>query len=339
MIGADASGGGLSVGARDCALAVGIPRTLEQLESQWHDPSFEFVRTEVIPRCTSGACNGAERRFARTPGEAWDWQYRAFAERVCKLVEGIGSFGLGGGPLTVVWDAKLEDVAQLLREFRVVSVVAHSPLRSLTPSDLIDPDAVVRALTGVAGPDHAVIAELRRDPAVGAVGDLRDLLAVLNPKIGASRGFYHFESGALGAHMEQDIGERFTALSLFEALPGAVKPPAVLELADGLHDFEALVRVVPEGFTGVMEFLTCSGMWFAKALRRRRERAEAFLGCHQVAWFLERLVLYKAAIELVSVRPMPYRDAAIAAQREGLRWLAERGGASGPGSTCCKEQS
>jgi hypothetical protein len=125
--------------------------------------------------------------------------------------------------------------------------------------------------------------------------------------------------------MDQPIADRFTALSLYEALPGLVRPPPVIELADGVHDFEALVAAIPEEFAGVLDFLTCSGMWFAKALRRRRARPEAFMGFHQLAWFLERLILYKATIGQIALTPMAYREAAVEAEREAMRWLINRG--------------
>jgi hypothetical protein len=311
---------GTPVGPGQCALAVGIPTTLNELERQWEDPRFEFLRREVM------------RSPDATAQTAWNDGYEAFAQRVRCVVSGIGR-GLESyaacAPITVVWDADLGVVRELIGRFHVVTVLGHSPFRLLALADILHPDRVLAALTGggtSSCPEHRVAEVLRRLPPVRSARDELELLRALNPLIQQSKDQYRYKPGRkekLADMTSRSVGG-FTGLSLYEAFPLNVKPPLVLELADGMHDFEELVQAVPEDHRGVLELLTCSGMWFAAALRRRRPASEAYLGGHQRARFLERITLYKSVIELLAERPMPYRDAVRQVHSAAVQWARER---------------
>lgn len=319
------------VGPGDCALAIGLPTSLEQLEYECDRPNHEFVRRVLLKRL--GVTNARE---------AWNKGYDRFVASLQAMVGTLtGSTSnescVQKGKVRVMWNATLPGVAELLKRFPVVSIVCHSPFPLLSRADVLNAsemmDQLVRRSDAETTQEHGVVRALRRHPDIRGATSENALIKVLNLRLDATKKFFHQEVkqpaagevvDPLAQFAHAEIAERPTMLSLYEAFPRAVKPPMVIELSDGMHDFEALVANIPERFAGTIEFLVCSGLWFTEALRRRRHSCSAILAGRQLAWFAERLTLYKHGIELLKAQPMAYADAVTAIHQEALRWFRDR---------------
>ncbi len=298
---------------RDCALAIGLPITLKELARQWQDRAYEFARSQV------GAAASTN-----DPAQAWERMYRAFVDRLTAAVATIGvglPSHLDARLGCVVWNARLEDVSDLLRRFHVVSIVAHSPFHLLTEDHVPGIAEVWRALRATPRKDdHEVLRALREDAGVMECRTTAELFRAINRRIVEARESYHCLKPASRAPGSGEA-PAITLLSLHRAFPQWFTPPFVIELADGMHDFATLVRAVPENFRGNLQFLTCSGAYFTQALRTCRPLAEDYPSPHQVAWFLRRMPIYQTGIELLACQAMAYRDAVTRAHQMAARCL------------------
>jgi hypothetical protein len=97
--------------------------SLADLEADRADPRREFTRGVILKAFPSqdGAIN------------AWANGYASFVDRIRTTIADVAGRGV-----TVVESAHLSDITRLLRQFRVVSVVAHGPFRTVQGPDIID---------------------------------------------------------------------------------------------------------------------------------------------------------------------------------------------------------
>jgi hypothetical protein len=274
---------------RDCALVVAIPRTLSDLEEDLPKADREFAR-RVLPACKETTAQGAWRRG-----------YGAVMERMAEVISDVRALGV-----TVVEDARLSDLPQIFADFKVATLVAHSPFPGVTPADILDAEGVLRAIRQQAPGDNgnAVIERLARDENVREASSADQLAKSLGMIIERTKRYYQATEPS-GRKSRADL----TSLLVYEAFPGAFRPPSILELRDGIHDFEAFCQAVPEDFQGDMEFLACSGLWFSEPLRRRRPNCGDILCPYQTAFLGGRISTYRIPIKLISRHPMSYTNA------------------------------
>jgi hypothetical protein len=272
-----------------CALAVALPVSVAELEEDLAVGDREFARDIVVPEGPDATARGA-----------WDHGYGAFVAGLAGHLQDIARLGV-----TVVEHARLDEVKQLFTSFRLVSLLAHGPFPLLSRGDVLQPAALLAALRGLpAGPsDNAVLERLLEDPDVRAARSVNEAVRELNRLLRRTR--QHFHEGAFG---EIDPRAWLTRMLLFEAFPGVFRPPTIIELRDGCHDFCAFCSIVPEDFSGNIEFLVCSGLWFSEALHRRRRRCGRILCPMHLVWASERIELYKVGIGLLKQLPMRYID-------------------------------
>jgi hypothetical protein len=178
---------------------------------------------------------------------------------------------------------------------------------------------------------------MRDDPEFGSARTIHELIKAFNGRV--TRTKHYFASAPIADRTASSPSDIFAALEsaappqawwtplhLYEAFPAAVRPPAVIELRDGVHDFEALVSAIPDTYAGTFEQIVCSALWFAEALRRRRRDCGDILCPKQVAWARERVTLYRHVIRLIERRcndgrPMCYADAAMAIHLAAVGWV------------------
>jgi hypothetical protein len=274
----------------DCALVVAIPRTLSDLQEDLPRRDREFARRYVLP--------GFE---ATTAQGAWDHGYGAYIEKVAEVIADVRASGV-----TVVEDAGLSDLPRTFGAFKVVTFIAHGPFPLVKAADILDQEGVVRASRQYApGPDgNRVIARLARQEDVREATTPAQLAKALNRIIGRTQSYYQATETS-GIESRSDL----TSLLVYEAFPGAFRPPAILELRDGIHDFESFCSIMPEGFRGTLEFLVCSALWFSEPLRRRRPNCGDILSPKQPAFLGGRVTKYRTVIRLLAAQPMRYTNA------------------------------
>ena len=273
-----------------CALAVALPVSVAELEQDLAAGDREFARDIVLPEGPDATARGA-----------WDHGYGAFVAGLAGHLQDIARLGV-----TVVEHARLEHVKPLFTRFRLVSLLAHGPFPLLSRGDVLEPAALLAALQGPPpGPrGNAVLERLLEDPDVRAARSVNQSVRELNRLLQRSK--QHFHEEGFG---EINPGAWLTRMLLFEAFPGVFRPPTVIELRDGCHDYCAFCSIVPEEFSGNIEFLVCSALWFSEALRRRRRRCGDIFSPKRRVWASERIELYKVGIGLLKQMPMCYINA------------------------------
>jgi hypothetical protein len=318
-------------GPEDCALAIGIPTTRRKFERAAADQKREFVREVAVPVFSPFL----------DPDEAWRNGYAAFANRVENVADAVSRLGV-----TVREDAGLADVKQLLKRFRVVTIVGHATARLLSPSDILDASRLLDRLKELrqleVPAESAALEAIQRDEELCSSSSVADFLKRVNLRIRldqhdcARRG-----EGATPWDEETEDNVGWSALRVFEAFPAWVRPPSVLELGDGISDFEKVVASVPPAFSGILEFRLCCARSFAEPLRRRRPGCEDILFPKQPAWFRERLSLYEQQIQVLARRPCRYSEVAAWINRAALVWLGDSRATNGtlPETPACNHSA
>jgi hypothetical protein len=304
------------VGPHDCALAVAIPLSAEELAADFEDPRKEFARTVVAPavRAASGLA-------------AWNGGYAEIASHVAEIVDEVRGLGV-----TVVERATLADVARLAASRRVVTILAHGPFPLLNEDDVLDRDALWAAFRPDAGDPPAsnpTIRRISRESDVRNAQSFAQLIDVLRELIRETRKRFFAEPAAepgvdiLAALEARGSNLGLTRMHLREGIPGAIKSPPIIELADGIKDFDQFCGTLPQSFTGVLEFLACAALWFGPAIRRRRSGCGDILSPNQRARIVPRARLYVNVCRLLAQVPMGYSDATLAVHRTAMDWYKQ----------------
>jgi hypothetical protein len=287
----------------DCALAVAIPLSMEELSRDWIRDDTEFAR--VIVRKTFNALNAEE---------AWKRGYSILCDHVCDVVNSARALGV-----TVVKDARLADLRELFENFKVVSILAHGRFPLLEVEDVIVPDAFLETFAasraGITAKSHPVISWLLGFPDVRNADSLEVLVRALKRQLDRTRRFYNRrrdeapESDLPRAYELDETKGGLTRLLLHDAIPGALRSPPVIELRDGVHSFDAFVSTVPPAFDGTIDFVVCSALWFAEPLRRSRPLCADILCPKQLAFIGTRSRIYLATIQQLEHRATRFAHA------------------------------
>jgi hypothetical protein len=298
-----------------CALAVAVPTTQEELEKDIHSSIHEFARQQVVGGFI----------FDGVVKQAWANHYGSILEELASVVDQVGQLGV-----TVVKQAKLSDLAELLKRFRAVTVLAHSLFRTLGASDILDREMILNDMRSAnsrnpTDPRHVLISKLQADPQLRNADSIQEFIKALNYRLEQTKEYY-YNRGANGVATDlESAGPRvgWTPVLFYDAFPDAVKPPLVIEMRDGFHNFEELVAAVPSTFTGTIDFLTCSALAFCEPLRRRRPNCGDILCPKQPARIPERLALYQNAVRLLAKENTGYSDAMLAIHAMAVRWVQQ----------------
>jgi hypothetical protein len=287
----------------DCALAVAIPLSLEALVDDWNRSDSEFAR--VIVSKTYGSAS---------PEAAWTQGYSGLCDQLREDVNTVRALGV-----TVAEDARLADLGDLFAKFKVVSILAHGPFPLLELGDVLVPKLLLEAFAqtdaGSAAQKHPLIKWLVGFPDVRNARSLEMLVRALRRLLDRSRSYFHRQiheapAGDLPRAFELDAPSGgLTRMLLQEAVPGALRSPPVLELRDGVHSFDALISKIPRDFSGTVEFVVCSALWFTEALRSARPHCTDILCPKQLAFIGTRCRFYSYTIRQLAFQPTRYSHA------------------------------
>lgn len=243
------------MGERRTALLLAIPLTLDELVAS-------------IARRSDYT-----RRYASDPGSAWSNPsgYRdAVAGPMTRLADDARAAGI-----RVIERATLNDLAEATYRSSTVILVAHWKGAELAPSDLLIRDAaeLSRRLSVPRGDAHLL--RVARKLASGCGPDRT--VALLNAHIAKAAKRMVREAWRRRDGIRVDLPVVTAAararLTLDEVLGDAVLPGERLELADGLHDAEAVDGAVAPLFSGVLDLTTCTSVLLSARLERAREGA------------------------------------------------------------------
>lgn len=268
----------------DCALAVALPLSREELRAQLQlDHPSDFVQ-------------GIRERFA---GTALDRVCDAYAVEVAaadRVLAAARSLGV-----TVVQRAGLGDVARLTARFQVVSVLAHTPDGAVTADDIVDPRAFAAMAAAAATPDGALVGLHLRSRGIGTGGgevvNVAAVVATLNELLRTKEPDGRRRLGALDRARIED------------AFPGALRAAAMIELADGTHSLAAVRRAIAPSFGGVLDLSTCTSIVLGEALKRSRDDFLVLVKEHATRPGLRLLVYELRMQELARAgRPVRFTD-------------------------------
>ncbi|MFI5457618.1 MAG: hypothetical protein ACHRXM_19420 [Isosphaerales bacterium] len=171
------------VGPHQCALAVAIPLSADELVADFQSAHKEFARS-VVARAL-GASSGLD---------AWKRGYAQLAAPAKLVLEEIRSLGI-----TVVERATLADLSRSFGTFRVVTILAHGPFPLLSEDDVVDAEALLGAFRqdgGRSQPPHRVIERLWQQGDVRNARSASQLVETLNRSIAKTRDYYFAEPTA-----------------------------------------------------------------------------------------------------------------------------------------------
>lgn len=299
----------------DCVLAIAIPLSRNQLERDFFTTNKEFARLVV-----------GKRLGAASPAEAWLNGYAHVIKNLFQVVERVRSLGV-----TVVTELQSNDLNRLFQDFKVVSIIAHGPFPLLRSEEILEPKKLLKLFGSATNSSDSnaspLIKRLLQFHDIRYAKSPVQLVRALNRQLEKSRRFYNceFDGGQkadLFSVFEQ--AESFGALTrliLYEELAGFFKPPPILELNDGMLDFENLITAVPLSFTGKIDFVACSAVWFTESLRKRRPSCGDILCPRQLADIEEKAILYQAIINQISHYPDNFTEVSLAVHRAAIDWV------------------
>lgn len=298
----------------DCAIAVAIPTTLEEFKYCWNDPDREFPQLIFELMGIPALDNAWKKVYEQLIAEYWE---------IRKELIGRG--------VMVVERAGRRDVSESLCRFPVVSVMAHSPYPPLSIDDVLQPDLFLAAFglkkSGRKTEGNAIIEWLCKQPEIKRATNVPTLVGGLNQLIERGRKFFHDPPEGFDDHHQaspQDFERSnlpacVTRMHLYMALPTVFRAPNILELYDGAIDFASLAELIPKTYSGTIDFLNCSSLWFTEDLRKVRATPAAYLALKQLAFVDEWLKLYLFTIRYLDYEPMLFVQARLRVHRDLMR--------------------
>jgi hypothetical protein len=291
----------------DCALAVGVPLTREQFLSDIANPdvkdyAFHFKRKNFLV--------GASDEFYFDLFEP----SAKVARRVCDEVEAMG--------VTVRRDAHLNDLTDLLRKFKVVTLVTHWRFMRVLPGDIIDVHGLWRALASPEGRVQLAVAKevSLNDPSLLATEPVATerqqvvrerLAAALTSVAAASHALYKSSDGTarpVEVGRPGGVLERLTRVELEQSFPGLIAFGKSVELSDRMYGVQEIVAGVPEGFSGLLDLTTCNSVILGKAIKARHPDCLVAVNRYETPLHV-RMPLYKLVIQQLTQRDTSYADA------------------------------
>jgi len=266
------------VAPRDCALLLAVPLTLATFAPAYLDDERDFCR-----QFTSG-------RAELPPRAVW-----LMFERAMRTIERSACQVAARG-VTVVRGARLTDWSAALRQFRVVTLVAHWRFTPFIAEDILDASSL---RDYAREQDNALAATLG---ATVATGDSNaDIAQKLNTICApATR---RLEA----ADRRGDPADRGPTRPVLELnVPGLRHAPAI-ELADRMHTVLEVLEATPMHYAGVIDLSVCNSILLAEALRRKRD--PLLIACGEFRARLDfHMVRYRVLIEQLHRRAARYSD-------------------------------
>lgn len=287
------------VAPSDCALAVGLPLTRD-----------EFMRGLTSDRDFSRHVKRTNFRHGLSEEYYWEEVYGPVTEtmrRVCNRVEKAG--------VAVRQSLTLGNLAELVRAYRVVTLVGHWRFMALVPEDLLDTCRIFEALRSPEGVlCEAIAAAVRRRSTEvwkeGHPGSPGILLASLNEMIRDAHLWYQRGGGALAREPTEEDLQRLTRPALEQAFPTLIRQGLAIELSDGMHTIGEIVDAIPAAFDGLLDLTICNSVILGAAIKRARPGCTAAVSRYSVE-IAVRTALYGLIIEELRRGGLSFMDAMV----------------------------
>jgi hypothetical protein len=235
------------------------------------------------------------------------------ARRVCDEVESLD--------VTVRRAARLSEFTELLRNFKVVTLVTHWRFTRLSPDDILDPRALWRALAAPEGHVQQAVARSvsRSDPELLAqeeTGRARDsslrerLATTLNSIAAAAHALYGGPNSAVLTDLQgasPGVIERLTRVELEQAFPGLIAFGKSVEFSEGMLAVQNVADAVPHGFDGVLDLTMCNSVILGKAIKAKHPDCLVAMNRYAIDLYVG-MPIYKLVIEDLARRPAPFTD-------------------------------
>lgn len=298
---------------RDCALALTIPLTREQFlsdlaQTQNKDYAAHVKRRNFKPRFDDDYY--------------WDEVYRPLPRivgQICNEVEKRG--------VTVKRSLMLSELPDLLKNFKVITLIAHWRFSKIRPEEITDPNGFLAAL-------HAPQNEVQRAVRQEIMKSCPELLneqflrqtseeemrgktvAAINPIIAAAHALYRqrdsndTKSQSAGVHddlLTEVSLLRLTRVAFEQAFPTQIAASRAIEFSDGLHNIAQFVETIPDNFDGLLDLTVCNSVIVGEVIKFNRPKCLVAVNRYPTQPHV-RLAFYKLAIEMLSRRPALYID-------------------------------
>lgn len=295
------------VAPKDCALAVTIPLTREQFLDDLARPEEKDLVHHFR------AQRGLQRAAPEFCWEAYAEDEATFAEAVCCEVERLG--------VTVCYGARLADLTELLRQFSVVTLLAHWRFVPVEPEDILDARGLLQLLRS---PEGRVQEAARRSfgsldrqlldvgtCALSSDSEVRARIARVI-RVTAEKAEKLYWDAASDQSFEPQLmsdgySGRLTRLEFEQAFPNCITPARTVEFRDCLRTVPELIEAIPEDFKGLLDLTLCNSVIPAGPVRRNRPDCLVAAN-RRPAELRGRMYLYGLEISLLSKRPMPFAE-------------------------------
>jgi hypothetical protein len=283
------------VSPRDCALVAALPMTRAQFLADLRDPRMHYARHVV--HLNAGVDDEGAWRFLEPQ--------LAYVDTVLDAVESEG--------VRVFRRATLASVEQAFAESRVVTLLTHLHVPDYVTEDILDPDAVLKAVrVGSTVPMRALQASLMDDsPETTQAKVLRALRTVATD---SWRPYGRDHPQSVPVDPESFEASRAVRFELDDALSSWVRPARAIELVSGLCTVDEFAAAIPLGFDGLVDMDLCHGMVIARAIKRRRPTC-LVMGGEAVRDPASACFLYRLVIGELSREPRDYLAATVTVRR------------------------
>lgn len=298
-----------SVTPRDCALALTIPLTREQ-----------FLDDLARPERKDYAAHVRRSNEQKSVDEDYYWNevYGPLAHTVTKICDEVERLGV-----TVNRSLRLNELADLLRRFRVVTLVAHWRFTRVRLKEVLDAPGFLEALrTPQSRVQQSLLhafAEcspqlLSGDLAGYTPAELQErVVETINAVLAAAHALYRTgdTEGGVAASAGEEFTprplERLTRVAVEQAFPSHIVPGRAIEFSEGMYSVRELMSAVPDDFSGVLDLTVCNSVIIGEVVKNFRPDCIVAVNRYPAELYV-RMAFYKQAITLLSRHPAPYMD-------------------------------
>jgi hypothetical protein len=284
----------------DCVLAIAVPHTREQFLDDLNARSKDYAKSV------------ASRYFGATSEYVWK-EYEPTAKLIERVATEVASQGV-----RVQYDCQWCDLAVLLPNCKVLTLVAHMHFEPVLAADVIDASGLLSRLTQPDGELCRVLKDQIGDLILSQVwsganregstlpGRVAELLnSVIDQKQDSHRG------ESLGKGTNRGITApplRLSRSQLEHFFNKELVTSRPIELADGEHTIDEFVTAIPLNYKGAIDLCMCHSNVLVELIKHR-SRACTVITNRVLATPLVKLTRYKLVIHRLGRNAESYMDA------------------------------
>jgi hypothetical protein len=289
----------IATSTHDCSLVVAVP--LDE-DAFIHDLRF-----------------GPEGNFAKSfrddgraalPDTTVALAYKPYADLAQEVIRDVAQLGV-----KVIVNARLSDFADLIKAFRVTTIIAHWRDSRFWPSDIANHAFILAEIQRQGSPFAMTVGELMttlpnqpRPTVDSALSETVDFLnRLLRANATASNGKGEAQRH-LGALTRQQYEWHTRRRLLEQALPESFRGGAGLEFVDCFQVVDQILSTVPTDYAGTLDLTVCNSTVLAEEVRRKCRRC-LVLANEQPATLDFRFAVYRQVIRSLARRSEPYEEA------------------------------